>query len=75
MSPFLISFKKICREKNVSLLNLFLFILPIHLGISLILEFVEVKSFNLKKAFHRIRVKKLLFLKIDLSMKCFFSLS
>jgi hypothetical protein len=69
MSPFLISFKKICLEKNVNLLNLFLFILPIHLGISLILEFVEVEKFSFKKAFQRIKVKRLLFLKIDLKMK------
>ena len=70
IEPDLISFKNICLEKVVNLLNRFLFIPCKHLFVIEIFELFLVKNLNFKNAFHLTKVKKLKFLKIDFKIKC-----
>jgi hypothetical protein len=75
MEPDLINFKKICLEKVVSLFNRFLFTPSKHLFVRETFEFFWIKRFKFKKAFHRTKVKKLKFFKIDLKIKSWFSIN
>ena len=64
IEPDRISFKKMCLEKVVNLLNRFLFTVHKHLFVIEIFELSFVVDFNFKKAFHLIKIKKLKFIKI-----------
>ena len=71
--PFLISFKKICLEKEVKKLIRDLLIVFKQIFDIDILEFFFDKFFNFKKAFHLNKLKKLRFLNINFKINCSFS--
>lgn len=71
--PDLSSFIKTCLEKDVEQLRRFLFIVYKHLFDMDTFEYFIETFLSFKKAFHRNKLKKLKFLKIDFNINCCFS--